>query len=42
VKLPAPLNDSGATLTPNLILPFLRDVAGHFFPLLGGAAKKLD
>jgi phospholipase C len=38
VKLPAELNDPGAELTPGLILPFLRDVAGHFFPRLAGDA----
>jgi len=36
VKLPAALDDPGATLTPSLVVPFLRDVAGHFFPLLAG------
>ena len=36
VKLPAELDDPEATLTPALIVPFLRDVAGHFFPLLAG------
>ncbi len=34
VKLPAELDGSEATLTPELVVPFLRDVAGHFFPLL--------
>jgi phospholipase C len=42
VKLPAELNDPGATLTPTLIVPFLRDIAGHFFPLLGGDGKDVD
>ena len=34
VKLPAELDDPDATLTPSLVVPFLRDIAGHFFPLL--------
>ena len=34
VKLPAELNDPGTALTPRLVVGFLRDVAGHFFPLL--------
>jgi phospholipase C len=42
VKLPAELNDPGAELTPRLIVGFLRDVAGHFFPLLAGDAKDLS
>ena len=36
VTLPPELNDPGATLTPSLIIPFLRDIAGHFFPRLVG------
>jgi phospholipase C len=40
VKLPAELDDPGAKITPDLVLPFLRDVAGHFFPLLAGDAKQ--
>jgi hypothetical protein len=39
VNLPPELNDPDAQLTPGLIVPFLRDVAGHFFPLLGGDAQ---
>ena len=39
VNLPPELNDPDAELTPGLIVPFLRDVAGHFFPLLGGDAQ---
>jgi hypothetical protein len=35
VKLPPELDDPDAVLTPGLIVPFLRDIAGHFFPLLG-------
>jgi phospholipase C len=34
VKLPSELDVPDATLTPELVVPFLRDVAGHFFPLL--------
>ena len=36
VKLPAELDDPGAKLQPSQIVGFLRDVAGHFFPRLGG------
>ena len=31
--------DEGAKFTPEVVLPFLRDIAGHFFPLLAGDAK---
>ena len=34
VKLPPELDDPHAALTPGLVVPVLRDVAGHFFPLL--------
>jgi phospholipase C len=34
VNLPAELTGSEATLTPRLVVPFLRDIAGHFFPRL--------
>jgi phospholipase C len=34
VRLPAELNDPGTTLTPRLIVGFLRSIAEHFFPLL--------
>jgi hypothetical protein len=34
VKLPPELDDPHAALTPGRIVPFLRDIAGHFFPLL--------
>jgi hypothetical protein len=34
VKLPTELDGPSAKLTPELVVPFLRDVAGHFFPLL--------
>ena len=36
VTLPAELSDADARLTPALVVPFLRDVAHHLFPLLGG------
>jgi hypothetical protein len=39
VQLPAELNDPTTKLTPALIVPFLRAVAGHFFPLLAGDAQ---
>jgi phospholipase C len=35
VKLPPELDDPHAVLTPGQIVPLLRDIAGHFFPLLG-------
>ena len=34
VKLPSELDGSDAALTPGSVVPFLRSVAGHFFPLL--------
>ena len=39
VPLPADLNDPGADLPPGRIVGVLRDIAGHFFPLLAGDAK---
>jgi phospholipase C len=42
VNLPAELDDADAKLTPELVVPFLRDVAAHFFPLLAGDAKDSD
>jgi phospholipase C len=42
VQLPAELEDPGATLTPELIVPFLHRVAAHFFPLLAGASNPHD
>ena len=39
VPLPAELNDPEADLTPRLIVGVLRQVAGHFFPLLAGDTK---
>jgi phospholipase C len=41
VQLPAELNDPGTELPPRLIVTVLRQIAGHFFPLLGGDAKDL-
>jgi len=34
IPLPAELDRSDATLTPGLVLPFLRGIAAHIFPLL--------
>ena len=42
MKLPAELGGPEATLTPALIVPFLRDIAAHFFPLLAGDAQHRD
>jgi phospholipase C len=42
VKLPAELDHPGALLTQKLVVPFLREVAWHFFPELAGDAKDLD
>jgi phospholipase C len=39
VPLPAELNDPETELDPRLILFALRQVAGHFFPLLAGDTK---
>ncbi len=39
VKLPAQLDDPKAKLTPDLVLPFLRDIVSHFFPLLAGTHR---
>ena len=36
VTLPPELDDPGAELKPGSVVPLLRDVAHHFFPLLGG------
>jgi phospholipase C len=41
VQLPAELNDPGAELPPRLIVTVLRQIAGHFFPLLAEDAKDL-
>ena len=42
VQLPAELNDPGTDLPPRLIVAVLRQIAGHFFPLLAGDAKDLS
>jgi len=39
VQLPAELTDPGTGLPPRLIVGVLRQIAGHFFPLLAGDAK---
>jgi phospholipase C len=39
VQLPAELNDPGAELSPSHIVGVLREVAGHFFPLLAQDTK---
>jgi phospholipase C len=39
VPLPAELTGPGAGLPPRLIVAVLRQIAGHFFPLLAGDAK---
>jgi len=36
VTLPPELDDPGAELKPGSVVPLLRDVAHHFFPLLAG------
>ena len=42
VQLPAELNDPAADLPPRLIVSVLRQIAGHFFPLLAGDAEGLS
>jgi len=39
VPLPAELNDPGAVLPPGRLVGVLRDIVGHFFPLLAGEPK---
>src|ERR1700746_1327183 len=39
VPLPAELNDPEAALPPGRVVGVLRDIPGHFFPLLAGDAK---
>jgi len=39
VQLPAELNDPQADLPPRLIVSVLRQIAGHFFPLLAADTK---
>ena len=41
VPLPAELDDPEADLPPGRLVGALRDIAGHFFPLLAGDAKDL-
>jgi hypothetical protein len=41
VPLPAELNDPDAALPPGRVVGVLRDIAGHFFPLLAEDAKDL-
>jgi hypothetical protein len=41
VPLPAELNDPEAALPPGRVVGVLRDISGHFFPLLAGEAKEL-
>jgi len=41
VQLPAELNDPGTELPPRLIVTVLRQIAGHFFPLLAEDVKDL-
>jgi phospholipase C len=41
VPLPAELDDPEAALPPGRVVGVLRDIAGHFFPLLAGVAKDL-
>jgi hypothetical protein len=41
VQLPAELNDPAADLPPRLIVSVLRQIAGHYFPLLAGDAEGL-
>ena len=42
VQLPAELNDPETGLPPRLIVTVLRQIAGHFFPLLAEDAKTSD
>jgi hypothetical protein len=39
VPLPAEVNDPQADLPPGRIVGVLREIAGHFFPLLAGEPK---
>ena len=34
VRFPTELDYTGAAIPPRLIVPILRQIAGHFFPLL--------
>jgi hypothetical protein len=40
VQLPAELNEPAADLPPRLIVTVLRQIAGHFFPLLAEDAQR--
>jgi phospholipase C len=40
VPIPAELDEPGATFTPQQILPFLRQISAHFFPLLTPEPEK--
>ena len=42
VKLPPELDAPDAQLRPGLVVPLLRDIAHHFFPLLGGDAQNAN
>ena len=39
VELPAEVNDAGEGLEPRMIVPVLREICGHFFPLLASGGK---
>ncbi|MGE3285519.1 MAG: alkaline phosphatase family protein [Pseudonocardia sp.] len=39
VPLPAGITEPGTALPPGRIVPVLRQIAGHFFPLLAGDAR---
>jgi len=39
VTVPPELDQPGATLNPDQVVPFFRTIAGHFFPLLAAPAK---
>jgi hypothetical protein len=41
VQLPAELSDPGADVPPRLIVSVLRQIAGHFFPLLAEGTKDI-
>ncbi len=41
VQLPAEISDPGGRPPARPIVSVLRDIAGHFFPLLAGDAKDL-
>jgi hypothetical protein len=41
VQLPAELNDPATDLPPRLVVSVLRQIAGHFFPLLAGDPQGL-